>query len=488
MNIDLGSIPTAEDITTLEQAREVIARQAAIIEQLLSLVKQQQTRLDELEAQHGKTSRNSHKPPSSDGYNKPKPKSRRGQSGKPSGGQPGHRGQTLKQVEHPDKILLYPVDRCPYCGRSLRAVEAQGYERRQVFDVAKSELCVTEHRAELKECPYCQRPVKGEFPASVSQAVQYGQQIKAQVTYFSQYQLLPYQRIQELMEEVMNVPLSQGSIKNMLTHCRGQLEPFEQAVKVQLIDSEQVHFDETGLRLNQDLHWLHVASTEKLTYYQIHKRRGQPAMEAMGILPHFKGRASHDHWKSYYHYPCEHALCNAHHLRELIYAEEQYNQHWASLLKACLLQAKEEVDTAKNRGQQSLSLRRRTYYKRRYSRILRQGKDELPILEPPATPPKRGRRKQHKVKNLHDRLVAHKSEVLAFMDDFSVPFDNNLAERDLRMIKVKQKISGCFRSEEGATSFALIRSYLSTAKKQGKNMLDALSSAFKGQPFLPESP
>jgi transposase len=285
----------------------------------------------------------------------------------------------------------------------------------------------------------------------------------------------------------MNLPLSQGSLRNMLDHCHGQLEGFEAAIKAQLINSPIVHFDESGMKINQAGHWLHVASTSTLTYYYIHPKRGIEAMEEIGILPKFRGCAIHDHWAAYYRFGCRHGLCNAHHLRELIYVEEQYNQRWAARLQECLLQAKEEVDEAKRRGLRSLSRGRIAYHQRRYSRILRQGAEELPVLEPPPTPPKRGRPKQHRAKNLHDRLRQHKHEALAFIYDFSVPFDDNLGERDIRMNKVKQKISGCFRSVQGATSFARIRSYISTAKKQGKNILGSLVVAFQGQPFLPEN-
>ncbi len=286
---------------------------------------------------------------------------------------------------------------------------------------------------------------------------------------------------------MLHLPISQGSVKNILDQCYRQLDGFEAHIKAQLQDSAVIHFDETGMRLIKLRHWLHVACTEKLTVYTIHRRRGVEAMEAAGILTQFTGRAIHDYWTAYYHYGCDHGLCNAHHLRELTYVEEQYDQRWASRLQTCLLEAKREVDEAKRRGRRSLSRSRTEYYQRRYSRILREGKPELPVLDPLPTPPKRGRPKQHRAKNLHDRLREHKYEVLAFVYDFSVPFDNNQGERDIRMTKVKQKISGCFRSAQGAASFARIRSFISNARKQGQNVLSCLASAFQGQPFLSDS-
>jgi len=487
MDLDLGSIPEAEEVTSLAEAREVIKRQAAIIEQLLRQVKRLTQRVDELEARLGKNSRNSHKPPSTDGYDKPQPKSRRKRSNRPSGGQPGHKGHTLEQVEQPDDIELHTLEVCPACQSSLKGAAVRGYEHRQVFDVPAFKVRVTEHQAEIKECPCCNHTGKGAFPEGVTQPVQYGVQVKALVSYFSQYQLLPYQRVQEVLRDALNVSISQGSIKNILTHCHGRLSSFDEQVRALLIDADVAHFDETSLQVEKRKYWLHSASTAKLTHYLIHPKRGLAAMDAAGVLPHFTGRAVHDHWKPYYDYDCKHALCNAHHLRELTYAEERFQQQWAARLRTCLLDAKEEVDTAKSAGLSSLSGQRIDYHQRRYSRFLREGICELPILESPRDKPRNGRVKQHKAKNLHDRLRKHKSEVLAFLYDFSVPFDNNQAERDVRMTKVKQKVSGCFRSEQGAMSFARARSYLSTARKQGHNLLEALVAVFNGDPLTFDS-
>lgn len=471
MALESKPFPKPEGIATLEEARQIIATLVA--------------RIGHLESQLAKNSRNSSKPPSSDGYNKPKPKSRRTKSGLPSGGQPGHKGTTLKAVEHPDETKVLELQSCPHCGYSLIHHAVTGHVRRQVFDIPQPTLQVKEYSAEVKDCPCCKSAVKADFPAGVTQAVQYGPCLKASVVYLSHYQLLPYQRLQALLGDLFNTPISQGTIDTILHRCHDQLESHEVAVKTQLTQSSVAHFDETGMRMDKDLHWMHVCSNEALTYYHFDKKRGTVAMDAMGILPEFKGHAVHDHWKPYYQYDCDHVLCNAHHLRELIHAHEQYGQGWASKLIDCLLDAKSEVEAAIDRGKRSLSDERLQYYQRRYSRVLREGRDTLPILGAPKVK-RRGRRKQHPAKNLHDRLVKHKTEVLAYLYDFSIPFDNNLAERDLRMDKVKQKISGCFRSLKGAQVFARVRGYVSTSRKHSLNVFDAIMMAVKGQPFMPD--
>jgi transposase len=307
------------------------------------------------------------------------------------------------------------------------------------------------------------------------------------VIYFSHYQLLPYKRLQEMMNDVFGVALSQGTISNLQKRCHNQLDSFEKSAREQLINANVVHFDETGMQVNKDLHWMHVACTDSLSLYHLDPKRGAIAMDVMVILPEFRSRAIHDHLSAYYLYDGDHGLCNAHHLRELIYALEQYEQPWAGQLIDCLIEAKDDVNQSLVAGNQRLPNERLVYYKRRYSRLLRAGCDDIPVLpEPVMSTPKRGRKKQHKAKNLHDRLSKHKAQVLAFMDDFNVPFDNNLAERNLRMNKAKQKISGCFRSPEGGQRFARIRSYISTIRKQSLNVVDSLADAMSGSPFIPQ--
>jgi transposase len=459
----------------------------ALILQLFDHIAQLTDRIKELESQRSKNSRNSSKPPSSDGYGKPKPKNSRKKSGKPSGGQPGHKGHTLEQVDEPDEIVEHSVDHCGQCGLDLSSTPVSDYEKRQVFDIPPPpRIQVCEHRAQIKTCPCCENRNKAIFPAQVSQPVQYGNRIQAIATYLNQYQLLPYQRLQEYFQDVHGLHLSQGTLRNILKRGHQHLEQFAHRAKAGVSTSEVAHFDETGMRVVESLHWFHVASTDTITCYFIHPRRGTPAMKDIGILDGFEGYAVHDHYSSYYQFDLYHVACNAHQLRELIHAYEQHQQQWAQKMISCLLEAKAEVDLAIERGKTALSDERVRYYDTRYSRILREGRQELPVL---AAPKKvtRGRKAQHKVKNLHDRMVNHKHETIAFIYDLSAPFDNNQGERDIRMAKTKQKISGCFRSLTGAENFCRIRSYISTARKQGRNIYEALCDAFESNAFDPRT-
>ncbi len=472
---------TSKDLATFrkEDLIALLLEQSAIIAKLTK-------EIEELKNKLAKNSRNSSKPPSSDGYDKPKPKSQRKKSGQPSGGQHGHKGSTLKQVESPDRIKEHKVLKCKNCGANLSTPKCSDYEARQVFDLPKIEVTVTEHRAQIITCPCCETQSKAAFPINVTQAVQYGTQLQATTTYLSQYQLLPYKRLQELLCDLFQVKLSQGTLNRILHKGYTHLELFDSEAKEILRQSDVVHFDESGIRVKNDRYWLHVASTDQITHYHIDPKRGHTAMDEMGVLPDYQGVAVHDHWGSYYRYHCQHVLCNAHHLRELTFAEEEHEQQWARKIKSCLLEAKEEIENAIEAGRTSLELSRVIYFSRRYSRLLRIGLAEVPVL-PKDKNKTRGKVKQHKVKNLHDRLTNHKKEVLAFLNDFSLPFDNNLAERDVRMVKVKQKISGCFRSKQGARVFSRIRGYLSSVRKQGYNAFNALIDAFEGNALVPTS-
>lgn len=491
MNFDVSSIamqalPNLKNLSDTEKDELIILlwKQIELLQAQCARIAGLEKEIKELKNTLAKNSRNSSKPPSSDGYGKPTPKSQRKKSGRSSGGQPGHKGSTLRQVEHPDFIHEHEVSHCAYCHADLSNQAVIDHEARQVFDLPEIKVAVTEHRAHIKTCSHCNTRVKAEFPEGVTQPVQYGHRVYAVATYPSQYQRLPYQRLQEFFHDLFQLRMSQGTLNNILGKGYQQLGKFEDFIKEILRTSGVVHFDESGIRLKKKLNGLHVASTRQLTCYHIDPKRGAVAMDAMAILPGFQGHAVHDHWASYYRYYCQHVLCNAHHLRELTFAQEQHQQQWAAKLSQCLLDAKREVDDARAVNAGSLNASRVTYFDRRYSRLLRAGRNELPIL-PIDKNRKRGKKKQHKVKNLHDRLVNHKKEVLAFLYDFSLPFDNNLAERDVRMVKVKQKISGCFRSDQGAKTFCRIRSYISTVKKQGHNVFSALCDTFEGAALIP---
>jgi transposase len=387
-------------------------------------------------------------------------------------------------VEEPDHIEVHKASECPQCAADLQAIEACERERRQVFDIPPVRIKVTEHQAEIKVCPQCGERIKANFPAEVPQHVQYGLRIKAQAAYLNNYQLIPLARTCELLGDLYGHTPAEALILDANAAVVDQIEPSLEATQRQLIASPVVHFDESGLRVEGRLNWLHVASTELLTYYSVHPKRGQEGMRAMGILPAFQGRALHDHWKSYFTFDhCQHALCNAHHLRELQFIVDQYQQSWAEEMIQVLFDIKAEIGAAPLE-QMSLPPERLTHFEQRYDELIGQGLEANP---PPAAPPpkKRGRKKQPPPKNLLDRLQQFKPQVLAFMYDFRVPFDNNLAERDVRMVKIKQKVSGAFRTRTGAEIFCAIRSYISTVRKHGLNVIDAIYDALSGNPFIP---
>lgn len=299
-------------------------------------------------------------------------------------------------------------------------------------------------------------------------------------------QLLPSARVCELLLDVFGVEVSEGTLYNVWSRCFDALGTAESDIKDTLQAAPVIHLDETGFRVNNKLWWLHVACTDSLTFYFVHPKRGQIAMEAMDLLPQFSGTGVHDGLKSYTQYGFTHGLCNTHHLRELRFITERYQQDWADPMSTLLVSMKRQVDAAKAQGKTALESAQLALFKQQYATILKLGFDTNPPEPVPEDQPKsRGRPKQSPAKNLLDRLQSQQDAVLRFLDDFDVPFDNNQAERDLRMMKLKQKISGCFRSEDGARMFCRIRGYLSTLRKQGHSVLDALVQLFMGDPIFP---
>ena len=457
----------------------------ALIEGLI--LKQQQDilelkeRIKALEDRLGQNSSNSSKPPSSDWPTKQR--SLRGKSGKSPGGQKGHKGHNLKMVTVPDATVVHGISACCKCGSSLMDTEPAGYRKRQVFDLPPIKVEVTEHRAEDKICPHCGCKNEALFPESISQPTQYGPRIKAICTYLSQYQLLPYERTGELFSDLFGIDIAASTVVNTNRVCFDALKSTEDNIKQQITASLVVHFDETGLYVKKDRWWMHAASTKYLTYYAAHPRRGKAATDEIDILPNFMGTAVHDSWNTYFRYDCNHGLCNAHHLRDLKAVEELDKQKWVIDLTSLLMEIKKTVDikklTADKLGQNKID-----DFKKRYDRIIKAGLCKNPIDKVRDKTKKRGRIKQSKAKNLLDRLKEHWRETLSFMYDFSIPFDNSQAERDIRMMKLQQKISGTFRSVEGAKTFCRIRGYISTVRKNSFSVIDAIQAAFEGNPFI----
>lgn len=420
----------------------------------------------------GLNSSNSSKPPSSDPNRKKK--ERKPGKRKP-GGQKGHNGTTLQKVSDPDVVKKISVDKTILPEGDYKEV---GYDSRQVIDIDISRL-VTEYRAQILEDANGKRHT-APFPEGVNRPVQYGVSVKAHSVYLSQYQLIPYNRVEETFHDQAGIPIGSGSIYNFNKDAYEKLEAFDDIVKFQLIHSDLCHADETGINIDGKRLWLHCVSNDWWTYYLPHEKRGFDAMEAMDVLPHFNGVLCHDHWKPYFKYDCLHALCNAHHLRELERAWEQDKQEWARDVRVLLLQINMAVDDA---GGQ-LTAVESMEYRQKYQNLLEKAQKECPPPDESQRKKKRGRLKRSKARNLLERLVDYENETLRFMDDKIVPFTNNQGEKDIRMTKVQQKISGCFRSMKGAAIFCRVRSYLSTCKKHGVRASEALRLLFEGK--LPE--
>jgi transposase len=457
---DAGKEVTVNFIMTLVDKINAIAE----------IVEKQQEEINYLKNIISKDSHNSNKPPSSDNPYKKQTRSLRKKGGK-SGGQKGHKGTNLKRVENPDIITKIRVNGNCECKRKLTSGKLLGYENKQVIDLPTIKTVTTEYKAEIREC-MCGKIHIARFPSEAQIKVQYGSNIKSLVVYLKHYGFMSYERISEFMKDVAGQRISQGTLVNMINECAGKLRPTVDKIKETLINESVVHFDETGIRIESTLHWLHSAGNKNFTYYFPHKKRGKQAMDDMGILPCFQGIAVHDHWDSYYQFiQCIHSLCNSHHLRELLFFEEQ-NEKWAAKIKQCLLDAKKEKDKKKR-----LPKKRKEFYRRKMYRLLNEGLKIHP--EEKRRVKKRGRPKQSKAHNLLSRMKRGIDDVLRFICNPVVPFDNNLSERDIRMAKVQQKVSGTFRSFKGAINFCIIRSYISTARKQGISVFKAICAGLQ---------
>jgi len=469
VQVSVGKINITQ---TLANVENLLAKDRSLSPAVRGMIELLVTIIHLLVAKLGLNSSNSSIPPSQDARRKrgAKPKGN-GRKRKP-GGQKGHPGTTLEPVDDPDHIENIGVDRRTLPPGSYKSA---GYEARQVFDIVIHRY-VVEYRAEILEDAHGRQFV-AQFPAAVSRPVQYGKGVKVQAVYTSQQQLIPYDRIRDYFWDQCGIPISTGSIFRFNQEAYMLLEPFESFLVGQLLQQALLHADETGIHINKTLYWLHCLCNDQWTLFFPHAKRGGDAIKAMGVLEHFHGRLGHDHWKSYFQFLCIHFLCNAHHLRELQRAWEQDGQRWARNMRLVLL----EIHDATTKAGGCLDETTAKRFRSRYRNILTRADHECPPATSRNTASQRGRIAQSKSRNLLDRLREFETETLRFMTDPLVPFTNNQCENDLRMTKVQQKISGCFRSFEGAQIFCRVRSYLSTCRKHDIQATEALQALFEGR-------
>lgn len=466
----------------IQQQDTLLCQQSLLMQQMQAQIATLTQQVKDLQDRLAKDSHNSSLPPSSDRFVR-QPKSLRNKSKKKPGGQEGHPGTTLRFSDTPDEVIEHRVSVCASCQHDLREVQACVTLRRQVVDMPAPRLIVQEHRAEHKQCPRCQHITLASFPTGVAAPIQYGSLIGAAAVYLTQQQLLPLERTCEVLRDLVGVQMSEGTVGELIKRTACQLAPVEQQIKEALSSAAVLHQDETGVSVAGKRYWEHVSSTATLTHYHVDASRGQDALNAIGILPVFKGVSIHDGWASYFLYECEHALCLVHVLRELVFQAEEQGAVWAADLIDLLLAMKQATHQARAQGKRWLDPLEGLDWERAFLHVLDEGDRVTPrATAPPGT---KGRIKQSAARNLLDRLRKHQQAVFCFLEDLRVEFDNNLAERDLRMLKVQQKVSGCFRSLAGAQAFSRIRGYVSTLRKQGLPLLPALQATLCGHPLLP---
>jgi len=468
------------DRPSYEQLAALVVEQAGVIEELRAEVSELKRRL-------AQNSRNSSRPPSSDGFSKPAPKSLRRPSGRKPGGQDGHRGGHLEQVAVADEIVDHVPRVCSGCQADLSDGHAVGHLARQVFDLPEIRLRSSEHRAHTRRCA-CGHETTAGFPDAVSAPTQYGPRVRALGLYLVSYQHLPYVRAARLMSDWLGTPVSTGTLAAFMARGAQDLGPFLDEIHAQIVAAPVAHFDETGARAQGRLRWPCCSSTQHATVYSIHDQRGFAGLDHAGVLGHFAGIAVHDGWRPYRNYThVQHALCNVHHLRELVAVIEPDPadpQHaWAVRIDRLLRGLRIAVTRSKAAGQDWLDPGELADYRAAYQQIITLGRHTNPTRTIPTG--KRGVIRQTPAHNLLGRLDRDREHVLRFAHDYRVPFDNNLAERDIRMIKLQQKISGCWRTITGAEQFLAIRSYLSTITKRHQPIAHALIALAAREPWLP---
>jgi transposase len=466
------------NVVLVEENAALRDRQVALTEQVAALVEQ----VAELRRRLDQNPRNSHRPPASEGYAKPAPRSRRERTDRSPGGQPGHPGATLAQVPDPAERVRHRPTVCVGCGAGLADAPVVSTERRQVFDLPELALRVVEHALEHRRCR-CGRVSMADPPAGVGAPTQYGPGVRALATYLLAGQHLPLARTGELLTELLGAPVSQGSLAGWYTAAADATEPALAVVTAGLAAAEVLGADETGIRVDGGLAWVHATRTDELTRYTVSAKRGVAAMTAAGVLPALAADAVllHDFWAPYWHFDLTHAVCGAHLGRELVGAAEVEGQaDWASRLDRLLSEINHTVTAARAAGADALAPELLATYRRRYGGLIDAGW----AANPEHRPGQRGRRRPKHV-NLLDRLDGHRAEVLRYAEDLRVPFTNNGSERDIRPLKIRLKVAGCLRTMAGAEAFCRLRSYLSTARKQGQSTFKVLRLLHEGNPWMP---
>jgi transposase len=477
-------VPVGECANRIARLENMVAERDAVIVELTG-------RIEGLEERSGLTSRNSSKPPSSDGLSKPStastPQGSRSTSDRKPGKQKGGAGFGLKHVANPNTVVVHDVKKCSGCGDLLQGVvEPVWVEKRQVFDVPVVEPFVTEHRVPYYRCG-CGQQTSGQFPETVRGISSYGDSVKALAVYLQTAQHIPVERACELMRDCFGLPVSAGWVSSQMGQAAGRATVPVKAIKDTLTAEQVVHCDETGTRVAGTLTWVHVVCTGLLTFLGVHAKRGKKATDSIGVLPSFSGVGIHDGWAPYKKYEnMLHGLCNAHHIRELRRVVETTGQGWAEELIECLTGLHHTVKNSKTLEETHLDEAILTRFVTEYDRLILEGIKHNPL--PERKPGQRGRLGRGKTRALVDRLDTYREDVLRFATDYRVSFDNNQAERDVRMVKLQNKISGGWRTLDGATNFLILRSYLSTGKKHKQNRLAIIKSLYTHEPWMIPNP
>jgi len=473
----------------IEKQTKIIENQSMLIQQLKSDIEAKTAEVDALQAKNsalmeqlGMNSKNSSKPPSTDGFQKPKPKSMRQSTGKSPGAQKGHKGSGLKLMnKKPDEIVRHYPHKCQSCPHFELCMGSctVSQSRYEIDIIIKTNLVA--HECMACECPQLNETINGDFPDHIKSTTQYGINLRSFATTLNTLGMVSIQRIHEILASAFGIQLSTGTIMNILKDAAAKALIPVRFIKDRLLEAKLIHFDETGISVNKHTHWVHNASNSRFTFMTVNEKRGKEGMDANGVLPQFRGIAIHDFWASYFKYDAViHGMCGAHLLRELRGVMENHpDQTWASDLTEWMIHMKSLKELAMCRGEQELNPNMLHHYMVEYDSIVAEGLGMNPVVQ--KTEVKRGRVKKGKTRALLERFETYKGEVCLFIHDFKVPFDNNQAERDIRMIKVKNKVSGTFRTQEGAADFMSLMSFVGTCRKNGIAVYDALKALHKGE-------